>query len=324
MPKLPLVTPYDGTGYSVFEVMRGDLKLTETITCSYRATQTQQASFSEGGKPFGTVYVSVGDTVRPGDLLIELDVSDILREIESCRYRADILEIQLDEARDSYQIALETQQLTGTYTIAADTKAARVRYLDSSLDIQYSRLSELENKLATMRLYAEISGTVTYVKRITGDSRTMKGESVVTISDDTSSVFVASTEKYNLLSYGDKVEILSGGVIYPAVVTDPALLGREETESYSGMMRDMYFVLTGTESPSAANARGEITLLVENRDDVLYIRNSAIMSIAGKPMVYVLDQNGQISAREITVGLKAGRYTEVTDGLSEGETVLWN
>lgn len=64
-----------------------------------------------------------------------------------------------------------------------------------------------------------------------------------------------------------------------------------------------------------------VSILVEERNDVLLVPNAAIIRQGWETLVQVLE-NGVIEQRSIKIGVSNWQYTEVTDGLSEGEKVV--
>ncbi|MBA7533216.1 Macrolide export protein MacA [subsurface metagenome] len=64
-----------------------------------------------------------------------------------------------------------------------------------------------------------------------------------------------------------------------------------------------------------------VSILVEERNDALLVPNGAIIRQGMETYVQVL-KDGVTEARSITTGISNWQYTEVTDGLSEGEKVV--
>jgi HlyD family secretion protein len=65
-----------------------------------------------------------------------------------------------------------------------------------------------------------------------------------------------------------------------------------------------------------------VSIIVDERDDVLLVPNSAITSQRGQAYVQVVSPDGTTEERPVTTGLSDWQFTEVIDGLSEGEQVL--
>jgi RND family efflux transporter MFP subunit len=65
-----------------------------------------------------------------------------------------------------------------------------------------------------------------------------------------------------------------------------------------------------------------VSIIIEERNDVLLVPNGAIITQGGQAYVQVLLSDGTVEDRAITVGISDWQYTEVTEGLSEGELVV--
>jgi len=65
-----------------------------------------------------------------------------------------------------------------------------------------------------------------------------------------------------------------------------------------------------------------VSIIVDERNDVLLVPNGAITTQGGRTYVQVLSLDGTIEGRAITTGISNWQYTEVTEGLSEGEQVV--
>jgi len=65
-----------------------------------------------------------------------------------------------------------------------------------------------------------------------------------------------------------------------------------------------------------------VSIIVEQRNDVLLVPNGAITVQGGQSYVQVMLADGTVEDRAITTGISDWQYTEVTEGLSEGEVVV--
>jgi len=65
-----------------------------------------------------------------------------------------------------------------------------------------------------------------------------------------------------------------------------------------------------------------VSILVEARNDVLLVPNSAITSKEGQSYVQLLSPDGVTEERPVTTGLSDWQFTEITGGLSEGDKVV--
>ena len=65
-----------------------------------------------------------------------------------------------------------------------------------------------------------------------------------------------------------------------------------------------------------------VSILVDERTDVLLVPNSAITRREGQTYAQVVPADGAPEERAIQTGISDWQYTEVTGGLSEGEQVV--
>ncbi len=65
-----------------------------------------------------------------------------------------------------------------------------------------------------------------------------------------------------------------------------------------------------------------VSILVEERNDVLLVPNGVITSQGRQTYVQVLAADGTLEQRVIQTGISDFQFTEITDGLSEGEQII--
>ena len=322
VPELPLVTPYSGAEYITAEVTRGDLALVQTLTCTFSATRQENLKFSVADKPYGTIFVAVGQEVTAGTLVAELEAGDIKEKLRKTEDEIAWLELQVHCAERALELALEEEALRkADNTTASDARAADLAFYRESLTIRQEKREELSEELESLRLYAGIDGIVTYVKTLREGDTSSKVDLIATITDTASSMFIGSTDAWQWLSPGTKVNVVSGDAEYPCVSVSAASLGLEEQVDNRGF-RTVYLKLLGPETPTGDNARGTVELLLDSREDVLILPKRAVFTVGDQYFVYYEDENGQKNAKPVNCGLLAGWYIEVTDGLSEGDTVI--
>jgi len=65
-----------------------------------------------------------------------------------------------------------------------------------------------------------------------------------------------------------------------------------------------------------------VSIIIEEATDVLLVLNGVIITQGWQSYVQVLSADGTIEERAVTTGISNWQYTEVTEGLSEGEQVV--
>jgi HlyD family secretion protein len=64
-----------------------------------------------------------------------------------------------------------------------------------------------------------------------------------------------------------------------------------------------------------------VSIIINSRTNVLLVPNAAVTTVGGESSVQVVKANGTTEKRVVQIGLNDWEYTEITDGLSEGENV---
>jgi RND family efflux transporter MFP subunit len=65
-----------------------------------------------------------------------------------------------------------------------------------------------------------------------------------------------------------------------------------------------------------------VSIIMQEKSDILLVPNGAITTRGGQTLVQVVSASGATQERTITTGISNWQYTEVTDGLAEGEQVV--
>lgn len=319
IPELPVVTAYESEEFKLAEAVKSDIELIETLTCSYVSTREQNLIFTETGSLYGAIYVEVGDRVKAGELIAELDMSEIDEETETIGEQLAVSKRDLEFSEQDLELAERIVALGGQDD--TETYKEEITELTDGIYVLELRLSELDRQREERRLYAGIDGTVTYVKTVGSESLTMGGSTIVTISDRESSIFEARTQYYELLREGEIVEINVGSSVYSAVVTSPEAIGYKESEPDKDGAVPVYLSLLDEEDISTG-IKGTLDLLVDRRENVITLPRKAIVSAGGQSMVYYQDSDGLRSIKEVQVGLQTKDTVEITGGLSEGDLVI--
>ena len=60
------------------------------------------------------------------------------------------------------------------------------------------------------------------------------------------------------------------------------------------------------------------------REDTIYVPKEAIITKNGETSVFVIDEDGKVTQRDVRIGLINDTEEEVIDGLDEGDVVVLN
>ena len=328
----PLLKEYQTTEFKLAACTRGDLSLTRVVSCVYVPVRTEVLKFSIGGIGYDEFFVKVGDTVAKGDLLVQLDLSDIVQRIESTDREIERLEVQIEHLEQNRRLALERAQIESeTADSAARARAeeavnqsydGRQESLEDSLNIARLRKADYERQLDERQLRAPMDGTVTYVRKIESGDLSVAGDRVISIADSKLSLFRAETEYWSYLTPGERVMISAGGAEYEAVVMSEEELGLPVQEKKENAKALVYFALVEPSFDLSDNTRGRMVVELDSRQNVLYVPEGSVATINGQSVVYYQNEEGMKVYKNVTVGLDTGELVEIISGLEEGEMVI--
>lgn len=214
----------------------------------------------------------------------------------------------------------QKQALERKIASAQSSYDAKLQPVNDSMYIEYMRLQELESTVSDRQLVAGIDGVITFLRDVEDGQRSVKGENFITISNLDSAAFITDTEYAEYFPLGTEVVITCSGKDYEALVVDATELGFPTVDATEPTT--IYFKLKQPDPSLMDNARGAITLTLDQRTNALYVHKKAIQTTNGETFVYLLDENGLRTMRSVTIGMNAGNFVEIIEGLNEGDRVI--
>lgn len=328
----PLIREYEREEFKLAFAERGDMVLTQKVSCTYVPVQTEALRYTVGGLYFDEFFVEVGDSVTKGQLLAQLDLAGVESQIESSNMQIMKLSMRLSALEENRALALERQRLLMDTSTSAELSEAladvneqyniQKQALLDELEIAQLQLSEYEQQLAERQLRAGIDGTVTYVRSVKSGDRSAAGDRVISIADATTSLFRAETKLWDRFEPGQEYVITVSKADYEAIVTAEADLGLPETEKVEGETEYVYFMLKNPTFDLEDGDRGTLVLTLDSRTDVLMVPESAVTTADGQSIVYYQDEEGMKAYKPVEIGLVANDMVEILSGLTEGESVI--
>ncbi len=272
------------------------------------------------------VPVKVGDKVAKGQLVAEIDD----RELQAKRAEA---EAQLKLAQAKYRLAsknlprrqkLVQQNLDSQSTLDEAVQESQVARWQ--VEAARASLETLDIQISYTKIYSPIDGVVSQVAA-------QEGETVVAGLQVANLITVLDQSRLEMWIYVDETDVgrtKEGQEVefrvdaYP----DRVFKGRVDRVYPEPEVRDnivYYQALVRLDKDQAEPLRPEMTtqcrIVVESKDDVLLVPNTALKWVKGRQVVYVADEAGKTVEVEPELGLEGLEESEVVSGLSEGQTV---
>lgn len=309
--------------YEMTPVVRGDIRKTKTLTAVYQQVNTENLSFSVNGRRLAGVYVSVGDTVKTGELLAELycdEERELLAELE---YEIMTQKIELEHLEEQKglklaQLAKRKDSMTKAQYEAQAKKIAdefrlQMEDLEDALYIEEMQYESYKAYVDGCTLYADMDGTVTYLGYTGSSFYSRAGYNLITVSDSSVCAFQCSETDYIPYFTAGEVYtfVTSAGVEYETTLA--------EADAATGTFR---FKLLETQYGLPIGLRVLYSLTLDEKKDVLYLPKNAVHFVDGRAYVYYIGEDGIRQMKYISVGMEADAQIEIIDGLAEGEEVI--
>jgi HlyD family secretion protein len=290
-----------------------------------------------------SIRVSVGESVKKGDLLLSLDASD---------YRADLaraeaeLEIRRIEIRRMQELAAEAsrkvekrermlergfideesmqQLLSEARLIDIDLESARQRFHQ-----QQALLDQARERLSRTLFHAPMDGVVTRVDVAAGETvvaaaTNMVGSSMLTLADPDSYVAKIRVDEADI----GNIDIGQETQVFPAASPNDPLAGEIRSVSLSadrgeggaGLHYEVEVALADIARMfPGMSCRAEI--LVAQSDSGPSVPVSAVLDAEGRPFVWVAVA-GEAKRRFVSTGLTTDTEQIVQSGLDASDVVI--
>ena len=317
--------------YEMDIVKKGTVTLEAEIRCQYMQMQSEDCAFLVDRKVVDTVYVEKGDYVKKGQLLAQIENSDIESKLTDENYalnKNQLLLNQTIELRDFDIAAAEEMYL---YTDMDTQEKKDLEKQKESIEKQYAsmilgyqdavtinqlRIADYEKQIADCKLLAPMSGMVSYVKNSLDGSLTDTQEAVITIVDNSICAFQSDSIEYKDCFSEEKSENIVLGV------GDKQQEKEIRPYQINNWSDEMYFELLEPDFEIEIGDQGSIYIILDQRDNVLYVPVNALHQAEDKYYVYTIDDTGLRNISYIEPGLIGNVSVEVISGLKEGQYVI--
>lgn len=318
-----------------------------TVTASDGTEYTGTVESIWGGKATilvtdnGTVY---GDTVTItyGDSKTAEGTLAIHEEVAVTGYTGTVSAVNVSE---------NSTVSDGTTLLTLDDVTNSANY-QTLLEQREDLEEDLQNLIVIYKegaVYAQSDGLVTSITEqsdsgsvtttLTTSALSAVSTGTVTESSDSSDTIISicPTDTMSMVVSVDESQVLSLSVGQEATVTVDAL----EDESFDGTITEIDKVGSSSDGVTTYSASVEIErtdamlegmsasaeVKIEGKDDALLVPSDAVKKTSSTYYVYTSydEETGEFGdMKEVTIGITNGTYTEITEGLEEGDTVYYS
>jgi RND family efflux transporter MFP subunit len=268
------------------------------------------------------VRVKVGDLVRQGETLVEVDAELKEVSVDQARAQLQAAETNLEKARKDYE---RTEGLFKTGDVA-DVELQGYRLAFHAAEAQqksaFAGLRFAERQLSDTRITAPVTGSIAS-RRIEVGEMAVPGREVANIVDISSVKVKLSVveEEIGKLRVGQKATLKLDA--HPAKIFEGTVytIG-SKSESPNGHTYPVEVLVRNRgANVLKAGMYARVDILSSIATKALSVSKESIVETGGKPAVFVAE-NGVARLRPITLGIRGAERYQVLDGLVAGELVI--
>ncbi len=339
----------DEVSYITDSVKRQNVQKVVNATGEVRAIELVTVGAQVSGE-IEKLYVSIGQNVKKGDLIAEIDSTTQQNEVYINKARLESYNAQLKAAQVSLNVAekqYKRMQSLKKKNAASDedlenaedayeTAKSKVTELESTIKETEISLSTAETNLGYTKITAPLDGTIVSVP-------VKQGQTINAAMDTPAIVQIADLTQMEILieiSEGDISNIKPGVKVTYSILADlndvyettlrsidpglTLLTNNEYTEVVESSEAIYYYGRLIVPNPEGKLRIGMTTqnvIYVESAENVLTVPVTAIKNNNGQKYVDVLTPKG-VQQRTITTGVSDGLNVEVKQGVVEGDEIV--
>lgn len=318
--KINIVTEDISNNYSLSVVEPRDVISTLTFSSTYSQLREEKLTFEEYDRKIGNIYISEGDDVTEGQLLAELDITDLKDAIDrnSSLIAEDTLLIkQANEMIDYYTGRINSPSISlaakEEYTLSRQNYIENITKYNNEIATAEQMIAKDTETIEKCRIYAPFTGTVSSFREGLDSWTSTKGGEVMTLIDSGICAFKAlSRTGAANLSVGDEVTVTTpNGNSYNTIVYS---INDTSCEIILALDEPDYSLTVGT--------RGTSVITLAESKNTPSVPCASVFMADDTYYVYVLSDSGVREMKIVTIGVYGDNYVEILDGLDLYSSVI--
>ncbi|MEX5342344.1 efflux RND transporter periplasmic adaptor subunit [Pseudomonas sp. I2] len=353
--------PFGALPVDTVTVTRADIESSVTALGTLQPRRYVDVGAQASGQ-IRKLHVEVGDEVRQGQLLVEIDPSTQQARLDAGRYSIENLKAQLAEQRAQFQLAQQQYRRQRDLAAAGATREEDLQAANAQLKVTQARIDMYqaqirqaqaslrsdEAELGYTRIYAPMTGTVVAVDAREGQTLNAQQQTPLILriaklspmtvwaqvsEADIGKVEPGMTAYFTTLAGGKRrwTSTVRQILPIPPKPLDQASQGggspTSATAGTTGAQVVQYTVLLDVDNPDGA-------LMAEMTTQVFFVAGQASQVLTaplaalddagtdGLRLAQVLTRDGKVEQRKVRTGLSDRLRVQILDGLAEGEQLV--
>lgn len=345
----PPVKEPEAVEYTTQVIERGDIVNTAKGSGNIGSKKQYSLSFTYRSGYLKSMNVKLGDTVKKGQLIAELDTDSLEKDIQKKQLEIDKIKLELEQLQDQdpsnelerkklkleyledrkkqfpdealeldYQIKDLKLEIKDMENQDGDNYSVKVKKKD--LEIAQIDLEDLKLTRDKSQIVAPSSGKITYMEEIGIGDYVPALKTLVKVSDPSDLILEYTGGHALKMKVGMPVTATVGGkTVTGEVVTTPSDFPAEEQE----LRKETAFIkLNKVPEGVEIGDSASFEVVLEQKEDVLLVPKRAVIQYMGIYTARVLSEDNIRSEKDIEVGIETATQYEVISGLEEGDIVI--
>ncbi len=288
----PIIAP-DEVAYSTYTAKIKTIQNTVTVTGYVKSRTERECYFTDYTGKVKNIYVRAGDFVEEGDLIAEMNTGALEYELEIQRLKTEAAELRYHSTGSQSDLL--------------------------QLEIERNTLEMYQSEYDGARIYAPISGQVSYVFGLNPGTEIDPYKVLARIADPDDLYVDASYPETRPFSVGDEVSVSIGGETYQGVVSySPREARADGAENPNALYVDF-----ADEKPAFAylGALADVTRVNEEARDAVVIPKHLVKSDGEREYVQIYE-NGEKREADVVTGVYNATEIQIVSGVEAGDQVI--
>lgn len=295
----PLVKP-EGVSYSTYEVKLGTIEQIAQVSGTFRAEEYYECMFEHRGGYIRSINVRLGNTVKKGDVLMELDTDTLESDVRRKEIAVEKCKVALKDAQKQRD---------------QDT----IRFAEWDLELAEMELKDARDSLTKSVLVAPSDGRVAYMAKLGVGDYAQALTTLVRIENTDSLILELDGTKADQMKFGMKVTVTSAAKEYEGeVVMTPSTAPQTLPDDQRNTVRVR---VEGLDPKIKVGDSARASVVLDCHEDAIVVPKNLVRNFMGRRYVQVLENDLPVE-RDVEIGLETTAMTEILSGLEVGELVI--
>jgi RND family efflux transporter MFP subunit len=301
------------------------------------------------------MHVDVGDELRAGSLIAEIEVPELADDLAGAEATRQQLEAEIARAERDLERAKANAALANTLAsrlssveqkepglvARQEIDEAQLKHDAAQAQVQAAEaaLSAAKQKTAAAEAVKSRSATLLDFRKVTAPFSGVVTDRLADTGAMVRAVTSSASQPIVRLAQISRLRLVvpvpedSAAVVHPGtpVEVTVAALGktfRSTVSRRSNALRrststmNVEIDLPNSDRSLLPGMFADAVFIVDDRPSVLTVPVQALTRREGKPILMVVDSAGQVAERDVRTGLTTETRIEITSGLDEGDTVI--